>query len=138
MNEEERRELKAEIKQEVAARYFLIPRNAWWAFLGGALAFAVAVGAISYKSALAAISAPAVAAAQQKIFDAEKAAKRFTAGHLKFEKKCVARDSNGCKPIRPPCSPGFVDAGFGVENTWEGGQCGQGHVCSVCYTFTDK
>ena len=102
------------------------------------MAFLIAVGGISYKSALTAISAPAIAAAKQKISDAEKKAEQINAGHLKFVKKCVARESNNCHPVRPPCPEGFVDAGFTVDNTWSGGDCGHGEVCRVCYAFTDK
>lgn len=153
MNEEERLKLKSETKKEIkdefAEKYFLIPRNAWWAFLGGVLAFAIAVGAVSYKSALAAISEPAVSAARKNIFEAEKTttsaagtinsfAERINSGMLRFRKKCVDRDANGCKPVLPPCDPGFVDAGFTEDNTWEGGSCGKGHLCRVCYQFAAK
>jgi hypothetical protein len=153
MDEEQRlklkEEAKADIRSEFTEKYFLIPRNAWWAFLGGALAFAIAVGAISYKSAVAAISEPAVKAAQQKIFDAEKTATsaagtvtavadRINAGKLRFQKKCVDRASNNCHPVLPPCDSGFVDAGFTEDNTWKGGECGEGHLCRVCYQFAAK
>src|SRR6266404_2340714 len=67
--------LKDGIVKSVAEKYFLIPRNAWWAFLGGALAFAVAVGVVSYQSALRAVSDPVVEAAKQSIkTDSRKAA----------------------------------------------------------------
>jgi hypothetical protein len=102
------------------------------------LAFLFAAGVISYKSALTAVSAPAIAAATKKIDAAEKKAEQMNAGHLKFVKKRVPRDSNHCNPIRPPCPPGFVDAGFFVDNYWKDGDCGKGEVCRVCYAFTDK
>lgn len=62
---------------------------------------------------------------------------RINAGRLRFEKKCVARDSNGCKPIVPPCSPGFREA-FPVSDLWNGGTCGKGELCRVCYTFDEN
>ena len=71
MNEQEIAKLKADIITQLNEKYFLIPRNAWWAFLGGALAFAIAVGVVSYKSALKVISDPVVVAAKQTILDAK-------------------------------------------------------------------
>jgi hypothetical protein len=138
MTEEERTEIKTEVETDLRNKYFLIPRDSWWKFLGGALAFLIAVGGISYKSALTAISAPAIAVAKQKILDAEKKAEQINAGHLKFKKMCVSRGSNNCQPIRPPCPNGFVDAGVFVDNYWKGGNCGEGEVCRLCYAFTDQ
>jgi hypothetical protein len=134
---EEGTQIKTEVETDLRDKYFLIARDSWWKFLGGALAFLIAVGGISYKSALTAISAPAIAAAKQKILDAEKKADEINAGHLKFVKKCVARESNNCHPVRPPCPDGFLEA-FAADNIWSGGDCGHGEVCRVCYAFMNK
>jgi len=67
-------EIIASVKHDLSEKYFLIPRNAWWAFLGGALAFAVGVGFVSYQSALKAVADPNVHKAIQTIYASEKIA----------------------------------------------------------------
>jgi hypothetical protein len=62
------------IELNLSKKYFLIPRSAWWAFLGGALAFAVGVGVVSYQSALKGVADPSVRRALDSIFANEKAA----------------------------------------------------------------
>jgi hypothetical protein len=52
-------DLKKELKDELEREYFLIRKSKWWAFLGGAVAFLVAVGVVSRQSALTAVGSEA-------------------------------------------------------------------------------
>lgn len=55
--------LKAEIHEEFNKSYFMVPRNALWAAVGGAIVMLGAVGVVSYKSALEGATKPVVAKA---------------------------------------------------------------------------
>ena len=78
MNDSELEQIKAalipKIEEAIVKRleekYFMIPKNAWLSFLGGILAFGIAVGVVSYKSALVALTEPAVQSAKEAVFRA--------------------------------------------------------------------
>ncbi len=55
--------LKIEIHEEFKKLYFMVPRNALWAAVGGAIVMLGAVGVVSYKSALEGATKPVVAKA---------------------------------------------------------------------------
>lgn len=55
--------LKTEIHEEFKKLYFMVPRNALWAAVGGAIVMLGAVGVVSYKSALEGATKPVVAKA---------------------------------------------------------------------------
>lgn len=75
MTASQRSRLQAKLKSQITEdlekhlpqKYLLITRSSWWAFLGGMAAFCVAVGFVSYQSALKAVSDPAVQAAIETI-----------------------------------------------------------------------
>ena len=79
--------LKDEFFTELEKKYFMIPRNAWWAAVGGAIAMLAAVGLVSYKSALVGATNPVVAAAvetaKQSILKSEATAKAGVEAILK-------------------------------------------------------
>lgn len=55
------------IKEELEAEYVLLKKKTWWSFLGGALAFLIAVGVVSYQSALGAARSKAATDAVNRI-----------------------------------------------------------------------
>lgn len=79
LSQAESKKLRDEFFTELEKKYFMIPRNAWWAAVGGALAMLAAVGLVSYKSALVGATNPVVAAAvetaKQSIMKSEVTAK---------------------------------------------------------------
>lgn len=63
MTQAESQKLKTEIHEEFNKSYFMVPRNALWAAVGGAVVMLGAVGVVSYKSALEGATRPVVAKA---------------------------------------------------------------------------
>ena len=55
------------VKESLEKEYFLLKRGTWWAFLGGMFAFLMAVGVVSYQSALKAASDKAAQDAVERI-----------------------------------------------------------------------
>lgn len=61
------KKLEADVVQKLEERYYLIPRNKLWAFVGGAVAFLVAIGVIGYQSVWTAVRSTGVAAVGNEI-----------------------------------------------------------------------
>ena len=55
------------IKKSLERDYLIIKKGKWWSFLGGAVAFVVIAGFVSYQAGLSALKDPAVANATDKI-----------------------------------------------------------------------
>ena len=56
-----------EFKKQLESEYLLVRKGRWWSFLGGAVAFLVAAGVISYQASLKAIETPGIQTTIQQI-----------------------------------------------------------------------
>jgi len=56
-----------ELKSELEKDYVMVKRKKWWSFLGGAFAFLIVAGLISYKSSLQALEGKAAKTATKAI-----------------------------------------------------------------------
>ena len=56
-----------ELKKSLEEDYFIIRKGRWWSFLGGALAFVVLVGFVSYQSGIEALRGHAASEATERI-----------------------------------------------------------------------
>jgi len=67
-----------ELKSELENDYVMIKRKKWWSFLGGAFAFLIVAGLISYKSSLQALEGKAAKIATKAIQDLKAEAEKDT------------------------------------------------------------
>ena len=67
-----------ELKSELENDYVMIKRKKWWSFLGGAFAFLIVAGLISYKSSLQALEGKAAKIATKAIQDLKTEAEKNT------------------------------------------------------------
>lgn len=68
---------------------------------------------------------------QANLADAVKRLKRRTPD---FKNVCVKQ--NSCPSKHPACPSGWSEM-FQNSNTWSGGPCGQGNVCTACFRMSD-